>query len=76
MKRDPICMKNDMLKTLYSKQDLEETVARLNAALPEGIVIVGMAAPVRKAEAIVKAEYTMLLSGKIDREAYQKLMEQ
>lgn len=29
MKRDPICMKNDMLKTLYSKQDLEETVARL-----------------------------------------------
>lgn len=29
MKRDPICMKNDMLKTLYSKQDLEQTVARL-----------------------------------------------
>ena len=29
MKRDPICKKNDMLKTLYSKQDLEETVARL-----------------------------------------------
>lgn len=29
MKRDPICMKNDMQKTLYSKQELEETVARL-----------------------------------------------
>ena len=29
MNRDPICMKNDMLKTLYSKQDLEQTVARL-----------------------------------------------
>ena len=28
MNRDPICMRNDMLKTLYSKQDLEQTVAR------------------------------------------------
>ena len=49
---------------LITDMEPEETVARLNAALPEGIVIVGMAAPVRKAEAIVKAEYTMLLSGK------------
>ena len=29
MNRDPICMKNDMLKTLYNRQDLEATVARL-----------------------------------------------
>ena len=29
MNRDPICMKNDMLKTLYSKADLDATVARL-----------------------------------------------
>ena len=35
MKRDPICMKNDMLKTLYSKQDLEETVARLGKEITE-----------------------------------------
>ena len=35
MKRDPICMKNDMLKTLYSKQDLEATVARLGKEITE-----------------------------------------
>ena len=29
MNRDPICMKNDMLKTLYNREDLEATVARL-----------------------------------------------
>ena len=33
MKRDPVCMKNDMLKTLYSKQDLEAPVARLGKEL-------------------------------------------
>ena len=35
MKRDPICMKNDMLKTFYSKKDLEETVARLGKEITE-----------------------------------------
>ncbi len=35
MNRDPICMKNDMLKTLYSKQDLEQTVARLGREITE-----------------------------------------
>ena len=35
MNRDPICMKNDMLKTFYSKQDLEETVARLGKEITE-----------------------------------------
>ena len=35
MNRDPICMKNDMLKTLYSKQDLEQTVARLGKEITE-----------------------------------------
>ena len=35
MNRDPICMKNDMLKTLYSKQDLETTVARLGREITE-----------------------------------------
>ena len=35
MKRDPVCMKNDMLKTLYSKQDLEATVARLGKEITE-----------------------------------------
>ena len=32
MKRDPVCMKNDMLKTLYSKQDLEATTPRVDEA--------------------------------------------
>ena len=35
MNRDPICMKNDMLKTLYSKKDLEQTVARLGKEITE-----------------------------------------
>lgn len=35
MNRDPICMKNDMLKTFYSKKDLEETVARLGKEITE-----------------------------------------
>ncbi len=35
MNRDPICMKNDMLKTLYSKADLEATVARLGKEISE-----------------------------------------
>ncbi len=35
MNRDPICMKNDMLKTLYSKQDLENTVSRLGKEITE-----------------------------------------
>ena len=42
----------------------EEVIDRLNAALPEGVIITGMAAPERKAEAIAKAEYAVLLSGK------------
>ncbi len=29
MKRDPVCMKNDMLETLISKEELQATVARL-----------------------------------------------
>lgn len=40
----------------------EEAAGRLNASLPEGIVILGLAAPVHKAEDIQKADYTMLLS--------------
>lgn len=44
--------------------DPGEIVERLNAALPEGIVVTGMAAPEKKAEAIQKADYTLLLSGK------------
>ena len=35
MNRDPICMKNDMLKTLYNRQDLEATVARLGREITE-----------------------------------------
>ncbi|MGI5894019.1 MAG: TIGR03936 family radical SAM-associated protein [Candidatus Merdivicinus sp.] len=41
-----------------------EVLSRLNAALPEGIVITRIAAPQKKAEEIEKAEYTLLFSAK------------
>lgn len=49
---------------LVTDMEPEEIVARLNAALPEGIVVTGMAAPAHKPEVIARAEYSLLLSGK------------
>ena len=43
---------------------LEEAAARLNAAMPEGIVITELAPPVRKADDIEKADYTLEFSMK------------
>ena len=41
-----------------------EVISRLNAALPEGIVITRIAAPEKKVEEIEKAEYSLLFSSK------------
>ncbi len=43
---------------------LEETAARLNAAMPEGIVITELRPPVHKADDIERAEYTLEFSVK------------
>lgn len=43
---------------------LEETAARLNAAMPEGIVITELRPPVHKADDIERAEYTLEFSAK------------
>lgn len=43
---------------------LEEAAARLNAAMPEGIVITELAPPVHKADDIEKADYTLEFSMK------------
>lgn len=49
---------------LCSHLAAEEVICRLNRALPEGIIITGLHAPVYKPEAIASAAYTLLLSGK------------
>ena len=43
---------------------MEEAAARLNAAMPEGIVITELAPPVHKADDIEKADYTLEFSMK------------
>ena len=35
MKQDPVCMKNDMLRTLVTREELETTVARLGREITE-----------------------------------------
>ena len=42
MKRDPVDMKKDMLKTLITKEELEKTVARLGADKGGGGVFAGV----------------------------------
>lgn len=48
---------------LCSDMSAEEVIHRLNGALPEGIIITGLDAPVCKAESIAMADYTLTLSG-------------
>lgn len=47
---------------LCSDLPREEVIHRLNRALPEGITVTGLQAPVLKPEAIASAAYTLLLS--------------
>ena len=65
MNRDPICMKNDMLKTFYSKQDLEATVAKYKvmqaAKIYRKVAVASPTTPQTRVTAAQAAELAKLL---------------